>query len=111
MTRNQKSLGTMKSPTRNLRRAAAVIGSTIVLWLSTATLLAPSLQITSPADGSIVHPGQTITVTATDSPSGSFQQVTIIGQSPIGFGAPVTAPPYHPWRRITLWPLLRRSAP
>lgn len=54
----------------------------------------PTLQITSPANGAIFSPGQTIAVSV--SPSGSgFSFIAIIGQGPLGVTAPVYTPPYQ----------------
>lgn len=53
----------------------------------------PTLQITSPADGTLVSPGQTITFTV--SASGVFTQVALIGEDPIGFSEALSAPPYE----------------
>jgi hypothetical protein len=59
--------------------------------LAAASLLAapqsqqPALQISSPANGSTINPGHTLSVTVT-SPAGlTFQMVAIIGPAPIGF--------------------------
>jgi len=52
----------------------------------------PSVQITSPANGAVVNPGQTVTVTV--SPSGSgFSDIYVISPYPIGFGTPVAGSP------------------
>lgn len=72
---------------------------------SPGTSLAQTLQITSPPSGTVVHPGQTVTVTVADSPTGSFQQVIVIGQGAIGFSQLLTAPPYQ--FSITIPPDLR----
>ncbi|MFB3778513.1 MAG: Ig-like domain-containing protein [Bryobacteraceae bacterium] len=53
----------------------------------------PALQITSPVNGTVVTPGQNITVSV--SATGSFAQVIVIAELPIGFSAPLTAPPYN----------------
>ena len=60
------------------------------LWLDAQ----PTLQITSPSDGAVFSPGQTITVTVTASGSG-FSSVFVIGQDPLGFSARLSAPPYQ----------------
>ncbi len=58
------------------------------LSLTFATLIQgqqgqPELQITSPASGTVVNPGQAITVSVT-SPAGiSFAQVAVIGEDPV----------------------------
>jgi len=62
--------------------------TTLSLSLTFATLIQgqqgqPELQITSPAEGTVVNPGQAITVNVT-SPAGiSFAQVAIIGEDPV----------------------------
>jgi hypothetical protein len=53
----------------------------------------PSLKITSPTDGALVNPGQTVKVSVTA--VGTFQQVMIIGWKPIGGSMPRSSPPYE----------------
>jgi hypothetical protein len=53
------------------------------------------LQITSPADGTIVHPGQTVTVVVTPNSGASFTHVYVEGHVPIGASPAVDAPPYQ----------------
>jgi uncharacterized protein YjdB len=55
----------------------------------------PSLRITSPADGTVLRPGQVAYVTVEPSPAGAFQGIAIIGADPIGFGDILTALPYR----------------
>lgn len=43
----------------------------------------PALQITSPSDGSVVTPGQTISVSVTSPANISFKQVFVIGERPL----------------------------
>ena len=50
--------------------------------LPLGTLAAQSLQITSPTGGTVVNPGQSLTVNVVA--SGTFQEVVVIGQSPFG---------------------------
>jgi hypothetical protein len=80
-------------PIIRLKRIATVC----LLSCSLAELLfaQPSLRITSPAAGTIVHPGQSLTVTVEATPARAFQQVIVIGWDPIGFSRPLTAPPYR----------------
>jgi hypothetical protein len=60
---------------------------------STALLAQPSLRITSPADKTEVHPGQSLQVKVV--PSGTFRQVVVIPWKPIRYnGTPRTAPPW-----------------
>ncbi len=64
------------------------------LSLAVAQLTAaPSLTITAPADGSSAAPGQTLAVTVTT--SGSFTQVVLVGEGPIGYSSIITASPYQ----------------
>lgn len=73
------------------------------IWISSVALLAcllvapvqaqPSLQITSPASGTVVNPGQSLTIIV--AASGTFQEVAIIGPDPIGISQPITSPPYQ----------------
>ncbi len=52
-----------------------------------------ALQISSPANGSTVNPGQTLSVTVT-SPAGTvFQMISLIGPDPIGFNTLATSAP------------------
>jgi hypothetical protein len=55
----------------------------------------PTLRITSPKDGAVVHPGQSLIVTVDGSPAGAFQQVIIAARDPIGGSRPLMAPPYQ----------------
>jgi len=66
---------------------AMVMVVALVFWASMC--LAQSqrlLQITSPADGTIVYAGQTVTVSVTGDPSVSI--AGILGRDPIGFAGP-----------------------
>ena len=53
-----------------------------------------SIKITSPAAGTVVHPGDAITVTVSAT-GASFTQMIVIGQDPIGSSQVLTAPPYQ----------------
>jgi hypothetical protein len=54
----------------------------------------PKVQITSPKDGALAHPGENILVTVSSS-GATFAQMVVIGQDPIGFSQILTAPPYQ----------------
>ncbi len=54
----------------------------------------PELQITSPANGTVVNPGQTITVVVTPSAGQTLAQASIVGADPIGLTQPVSGPPF-----------------
>ncbi len=56
-----------------------------MLLLLSATLLAqPTLRITSPADGTLVHPGESFKVTVEVTPPGAFTDLMLIAADPIG---------------------------
>lgn len=65
----------------------------LVLLLAIRPVAAQSLRITSPAEGAIVQPGESLTVTV--EAVGAFQLVFVGGSGPIGFGKEsLKAPPY-----------------
>jgi hypothetical protein len=68
----------------------------IVFCLAATELLAqPTLQITSPATGTVVRPGQTLTVKVTGS-GAVFTQVGLLPEDPLIVSPEVlTAPPYE----------------
>lgn len=53
----------------------------------------PTLQITSPSPGTIVNPGQSLTVSVTSNSPNAFQGAAIISDDPIGFFGTVSALP------------------
>ena len=69
----------------------------IGVWLfvagATAALPAQTLQITSPADGVLVHSGETLTVTVA-ADSSAFESVGVDLLATTGFRLPLFAPPY-----------------
>ena len=68
----------------------------LLLLCCGVSALAQSLQITSPATGSIVSPGQTLTVGASASgDTGSLGNVVIVGETPIGASQLLSAAPYQ----------------
>ncbi len=68
--------------------------SLIVLVFACTLKAQAALQITSPADGTMVNPGQTLNVTVSSS-GATFAQVIVMGQDPMGFSQVLTAPPYQ----------------
>jgi Big-like domain-containing protein/VCBS repeat protein len=54
----------------------------------------PALEITAPATGTVVVPGQTLSVTVASS-GGTFSQVGLVAEYPIGFSNLLTAPPFQ----------------
>jgi hypothetical protein len=54
----------------------------------------PTLQITSPANGTVLNTGQVFTVTVNATPS-AFQVVGVIGQTPLGQSVALSAPSYQ----------------
>jgi hypothetical protein len=61
--------------------------------LRAAQQSSPQLQITTPVNGSIVNPGQTISITVTSPANVNFTSVGIAGESPVGFSNVVTSVP------------------
>jgi hypothetical protein len=61
--------------------------------LATAQQVQPALQIGSPAEGSLVNPGQNVSVTVTSPAGVPFTQVFVVGENPIGFSAIANAVP------------------
>jgi Bacterial Ig domain len=72
------------------------LGTAFCLFGPTCHLMAqPTLRITSPTEGAVVNPGQVLTVTVEASPKDAFDDVAVIGWSPIGLQQVLTAPPYR----------------
>ena len=69
------------------------VAALLLLSIGDGVLHAQALQITSPANGTVVAPGQNIGVTVAS--SGTFQEVVVIGTGPIGMSPILTAPPYQ----------------
>jgi uncharacterized protein YjdB len=63
------------------------------LWAA-SSLPAQTLRITSPADGTVVKPGETLAVTVAAS-GAPFRVVVLVGYDPIGTMMPLMAPPYR----------------
>ena len=59
-----------------------------------ATAAAQSLQIVSPADGTVVSPGQVVTISVVTS-GGNFDMVTVFGPGSFVPAGVLTAPPYR----------------
>jgi hypothetical protein len=85
----------MSHPTRRpLRRSGRFARYCLALIVSIPALQAESeLQINEPASGTVVRPGQTLTVTVTT--SRSYAELIISGTGSIGFSAPSKTPPYR----------------
>src|SRR5438105_15608022 len=80
----------------------AIIGAIVIVIavifhdrLSIAQQNQPLLQITSPPDGTVVAPGQTVTVVVTPAAGITFSEVTILGEDPLGFSQVTTTPPFE----------------
>jgi hypothetical protein len=70
----------------------------IKLWLLPCAFSAvvwgqSNIQITSPANGTVVAPDQLLKVTVRA--SGKFTEVFVMGEKPIGISAPLSVPPYE----------------
>jgi len=55
----------------------------------------PTLRISSPADGAVVHPGESLRVTVEVSPPGAFTDLMLIAGDPIGIFPEKDGPPYE----------------
>jgi hypothetical protein len=76
-----------------LRRLSTMIPGVVLTCL--ASLHAqPTLKITSPANGTVFNPGQTITVSVNPSGPG-FSMIGLGGEDPLGFAGFVSTSPYQ----------------
>jgi len=66
----------------------------VLFYASALGFAEPTLRITSPVDGVVVNPGQTVKVTV-EASGGPFQAVFIIGHYSIGATRPLAVPPYE----------------
>src|ERR1700722_15888036 len=66
----------------------------LILMLTTGLSVGQQpITITSPANGTLVPPGQTITLQVATAPGASFLAVQVVGED-IGIAPPLTPPPY-----------------
>jgi hypothetical protein len=73
---------------------AGIVQTTLLPTTITAVPQAkPVLQITEPSAGSIVNPGQTLTVKVTSPTPGLFPEVDLTGENPIGFAGTISLLP------------------
>jgi hypothetical protein len=83
--------------TRNHQRPMPVFKTiatvSLAAMLSAGLLPAAGLTINSPADGSSTSPGTTLPVTV--AASGSFTEVVVVGEGPIGFSKVISTAPYQ----------------
>jgi hypothetical protein len=85
----------MIRPSDRLARRVRLATSLLFLWISTSVAFGqPSVQITSPTEGTVASPGQTLAVTVAAS-GANFQMVSVIGQAPLGFSGVLSAPPFQ----------------
>ena len=68
--------------------------SALFVLCTAVTAAAQSLQIVSPADGTVVRPGQVVTISVVTS-GGNFDGVMLLGRDPFLPLEPLTAPPYR----------------
>jgi hypothetical protein len=62
--------------------------------LQTSLKAQAALQITSPANGASVEPGQTLNITVAAS-GGTFRMVAVWGTNPLGTSQVLATPPYN----------------
>src|SRR5947209_20564036 len=79
-------------------RRCCVAGISVVLIagaLTSRVYVQSALQITAPANGTLVHPGQTITVTVAPAAGVCFPSgIAIMGEVPLGDAWQLTAPSF-----------------
>ncbi len=82
----------MHGSLNSLARTAG-LGTLLAVFCPGSALFAqPTLQIISPADGAVVSPGQAITVNVAI--SGNVEQVSLIGEGPLGTDQVLSTAPY-----------------
>jgi hypothetical protein len=69
--------------------------SLLSLCACSGLLTAQTLKITEPKDGTVMHPGQTMTVVVEASPQHAFYGMLIVGADAIGLSGMLYAPPYR----------------
>lgn len=81
---------------RVFRGKAPAVLTLLTLWMLIAVLAraSPTVTITSPDDGAVVEPGQTIVVRV-DATPGVFRFVQLIAQAPLRYDQALNAPPYE----------------
>jgi uncharacterized protein YjdB len=79
---------------KRLLELTNLTAAVLALPLAAAALCAQTVRITSPADGAVVKPGESLAVTVATS-GATFRMVAVIGENPIGFSQVLTAPPYR----------------
>jgi hypothetical protein len=90
----------MRKQTKNSRifeidnnRATILLACVFAVLICSAQQSLAQLQITSPTEGTIVNPGQTLSVTVTSSGNATFTNVGVVGEDPIGLSDPATSVP------------------
>lgn len=78
-----------------LHIAASVLAALFLANVAKAGQTPAPIAITSPSNGAIVRPGQSVTVTVTSPASVTFTAVSVIGEGPAGVSGPVTSLPYN----------------
>lgn len=72
------------------------VGVGFLFCTVTSVLLAqPTLRITSPTEGRVFKPGETVTVRVDASSAGAVKTILVFGAPPLGYCEPRDAPPYE----------------
>ena len=82
----------LSSSIRRLSKQASALLPALTLTVSLQA--SPAVTITSPVDGAVFHPGQTMIVTVDATPL-AFKTVGVAGKLPLGFSKILYAPPYR----------------
>lgn len=92
---DREMAGSMKFIHWGLILSLYLLMSLIDIGSSEAEIISQDLQIISPVEGTIIAPGQTITVVVSVAPGSSFTELGVVGDLDIGFSDVKTAPPYE----------------
>src|ERR1700722_14430132 len=92
-SRSESNIGVMVPNGATTGNVIVTVGGLASNGVNFTVAAAASLQITSPTSGSIVSPGQPMSVSVVSPANISFTQVAIIGEDPIGFSSIATQLP------------------
>ena len=81
------------------RKVTYTCASLLLWWISGGFLIAQTLKITDPKDGTVLNPGQTVTVVVDISPVLAFREIIVLGGR-IGCSQWILGPPYRCYMTI-----------
>ena len=83
----------LSSTKRLISPATVILGFLIPTTICASPQGQPTLQITSPSAGTVVNPGQTLTVNITSPTPSAFSGAALVGDNPLGFVGTISALP------------------